>query len=342
MTQGGALTGRRITVVGGTGFVGRHLVRRLAAAGARLRVVARDPERGLFLKPMGDPGQIALLRGSLLDPASLDAACASAEAVVNLVGILYESGRQTFAAIHAQGAGNLAKAAAAAGAGRFVQVSAIGATPHSPAAYARSKAAGEAAVGEAFAGATILRPSIVFGPEDDFFNRFAALARLSPVLPLIGGDVFDERLFGGMLFRGHRFGAGTPRFQPVYVGDVAEAIVRILCDPATAGEIYELGGPQVYSFRELLEIVLRATGRRRLLVPLPFWAAKFEAAFLERLPKPLLTRDQVKLLMRDNVVSGEAPGLAELGIAPTAVETEVPVYLARFRRAGGATLAALV
>ena len=303
-------------VFGGTGFIGRHLVQRLARAGARVRVVARDPEAGMFLKPMGDPGQVVLSRANLLDAASVADAVAGADIVVNLVGILYESGPYTFAAIHVDGARYVAEAAKAAGAKRLVQVSAIGASDRSPALYARSKAAGEAAAGKAFPGATMVRPSIVFGPEDDFFNRFAALARLAPALPLLGG--------------------GRTRFQLVYVGDVAEAIMRILGDAETAGKTYELGGPRVYTFREALEIVLRETGRKRLLVPLPFWAASLQARMLELLPKPLLTRDQVKMLRRDNVVGREALGLADLGIAPTAVEAVVPAYLVRYRRGGTA------
>ena len=303
-------------VFGGTGFIGRHLVQRLARAGARVRVVARDPEAGMFLKPMGDPGQVVLSRANLLDAASVADAAAGADIVVNLVGILYESGPCTFAAIHVDGARYVAEAAKAAGAKRLVQVSAIGASNRSPALYARSKAAGEAAAGKAFPGATIVRPSIVFGPEDDFFNRFAAMARLAPALPLLGG--------------------GRTRFQLVYVGDVAEAIMRILGDAETAGKTYELGGPRVYTFREALEIVLRETGRKRLLVPLPFWAANLQARMLELLPKPLLTRDQVKMLRRDNVVGRKALGLADLGIAPTAVEAVVPAYLVRYRRGGTA------
>ena len=311
-----AIRDSRATVFGGTGFIGRHLVQRLARAGARVRVVARDPERGAFLKPLGDPGQIVLSRGSVRDAAAVSEAVEGADVVVNLVGILYERGPQTFAAIHDEGARRVAEAAAAAGAGRLVQVSAIGASKRSPALYARTKAAGEAAARDAFPGATIVRPSIVFGPEDDFFNRFAALARLAPVLPLIGG--------------------GRTRFQPVYVGDVAEAIVRIAGDPGTAGKTYELGGPHVYTFREVLELVLRETGRRRLLLPLPFWAAGVQARFLEVLPKPPLTRDQVKMLARDNVVGAKALGLPDLGIAPTAVEAVVSSYLGRYRRGGAA------
>ena len=336
MARKEAMPGRRVTLFGGTGFIGRHLVRRLAQAGARLCVVARDPEAGMFLKPLGNPGQIVVTYGSLLDAESVVAVVDGADVVVNLVGILYESGRQTFAAVHVDGARRVAEAARAAGVERLVHVSAIGASPHSPALYGRSKAAGEAAVREAFPGATVVRPSIVFGPEDDFFNRFAGLARLSPVLPLIGGDIVDERLFAGLVFRGRRFGAGTTRFQPVYVGDVADAIVAIMDRPGTVANDYELGGPRVYSFRELLEIVLRESGHRRLLVPLPFWLARLEAWFLERLPKPLLTRDQVNLLTRDNVATPGSLGLVDLGIAPTAVEAIVPAYLGRYRRAGAA------
>ena len=313
------IAGSLVAVFGGTGFIGRHLVRRLAKAGARVRVVARDPEAGMFLKPMGEPGQIILDRGNLLDAGSVAEAVAGADIVVNLVGVLYESGPYTFAAVHVEGARSVAEAAKAAGARRLVHLSAIGASNRSPALYARTKAAGEAAVGKAFPGATIVRPSIVFGPEDDFFNRFAALARLTPVLPLYGG--------------------GRTRFQPVYVGDVAEAIMRILEDTQTAGKTYELGGPHVYTFREVLEIVLRETGRARLLVPLPFWVANLQARVFELLPKPLLTRDQVKMLARDNVVGRKAHGLADLGITPTAVEAVVPGYLVRHRRGGDAPAA---
>ena len=243
----GMETSGLVTLFGGSGFLGRHMVARFARAGARVRVVVRDPETAMHLKPLGDPGQIVASRGSLRDDASVAAGVAGAQVVVNLVGILYQSGRQTFDAVHVDGARRVAEAAAKVGASRLVQVSAIGASPRSPARYARSKAAGEAAVREAFPGASIVRPSIVFGPEDDFFNRFAALARIAWVLPLFGG--------------------GGTRFQPVYVGDVAEAVLRIAVDPATAGKTYELGGPSVYSFREVLEFVLAEIGRRRLLMP---------------------------------------------------------------------------
>lgn len=308
------MAARVITVFGGSGFIGRYLVQQLARRGWIIQVAVRHPDAALFLKPLGDVGQITPIAASLRHEGSIAAAVAGADAVINLVGILYERGRQSFAEIHAEGARRGAVAARAAGAARLVQVSAIGADSASPSDYARSKAAGEAAVAAAFPGASIVRPSIVFGPEDGFFNRFAAMARVSPVLPLVGG--------------------GRTRFQPVYVGDVAEAIARIVDDSATAGRTYELGGPRVYSFRELLELMLAVVHRRRLLAPLPFWAASLQAAFLELLPVPPLTRDQVRLLQRDNVVAAGAPGLRELGIAPSAVELVIPTYLDVYRPGG--------
>jgi NADH dehydrogenase len=303
-----------VTIFGGSGFIGRYLVQRLAERGARIRVAVRRPDDGLFLKTMGEVGQIDLMQANLRDAESVARAVAGADAVVNLVGILYQSGAQRFADLHVRGAGQAAAAAAKAGVKRFVQVSAIGADPASAAEYGRTKAAGEAAVRAAFPGATVVRPSIVFGPEDDFINRFAAMARLLPALPLIGG--------------------GKTRFQPVYVGDVADAIARILDDPATAGRTYELGGPTVYTFKELMALILRETGRRRLLLPVPYPLAMLQAAILEYLPVPPLTRDQVRMLRHDNVVAAGAAGLAELGIVAKPVEGMVESYLFRFRRAG--------
>lgn len=305
---------RSITVFGGTGFVGRHVVQRLAMRGDRVRIAVRRPDKGIFLKTLGEVGQIDLVAANLRSPETVARAVAGADAVVNCVGILFQSGRQRFNSIHAEGAGLVAQAAAKAGARALVHVSAIGADANSSAAYARSKAAGEAAVMAAFPKAVILRPSVVFGPDDQFFNRFAALARLSPVLPLIGG--------------------GKTRFQPVYVGDVAAAVVAVLDDPAAAGKIFELGGPRVYSFRQLMEIVLRETGRRRLLLPLPFALAMVQGLFFELLPTPPLTRDQVRLLRRDNVVNAARPGLLELGLDPTPVEGTVESYLFRYCRGG--------
>ena len=313
------MTPSMVTVFGGSGFLGRHLVQRLAATGARVTVAVRNPESALFLKPMGDVGQITPVGADVRDGPAVAAAVQGADWVVNLVGVLYETRRQSFSAIHAQGAERIAKAAKAAGARRLVHVSAIGADRHSSAAYARSKAAGEAAVAAAYPAATILRPSIIFGPEDDFFNRFAAMARVSVALPLFGG--------------------GETRFQPVYVGDVAAAVVKALTDEGTAGTTYELGGPRVYSFRQLMELMLAEIGRKRILLPLPFFVADAMGAVLQSLPLPFgmappLTGDQAKLLRYDNVVSGDAPGLADLGIAPTACEIILPTYLDRFRRHG--------
>jgi NADH dehydrogenase len=305
---------RVVTVFGGSGFIGRHLVGRLARQGWIVRVAVRRPSRAGFLKPMGDVGQITPIRAPIQDQTAVESAVAGADAVINLVGILYERRHQTFDAVHDRGAQTVAAAAAAAGIGRLVQVSALGADHHSPADYARSKGAGEAAVRTACPEAVILRPSVVFGPEDGFFNRFAELARISPVLPLIGG--------------------GKTRFQTVYVGDVAEAIAKSVSDPACTGRTYELGGPHVYTFKELMELLLGQIHRRRLLVPWPFAMAELQAIFFELLPVPPLTRDQVRMLRHDNVVTEGALTLADLGIAPTAAEVILPTYLDRYRPSG--------
>ncbi len=307
---------RQITIFGGSGFIGRYVVERLADRGWTIRVAVRSPRRANFLKPLGDVGQIVPVRAPLQDEAAVQAACEGSEAVINLVGILYETGKQSFGEVQALGAERAAKAAAAAGAKSFIQISAIGADEQSHAEYARSKAYGEKAVRDAFPEATILRASIVFGPEDDFFNRFAAMARLSPALPLIGG--------------------GGTRFQPVYVADVADAVVAALESRSAKGQTYELGGPRVYSFKELLQLLLATIGRKRCLCSLPFSVAKLQGAILEKLPgPPLLTRDQVLLLESDNVVSEGAKNLADLGIEATACEAIIPAYLQRFRRGGG-------
>lgn len=302
------------TVFGGSGFVGRYIVKRLAQRGYIVRVGVRDPDRANFLKPMGNLGQIVPMAASVRDDASVAALVAGAEVVVNCVGILYETGSQTFQALHAEAPGRIGRAAAAAGARHVVHVSAIGADAASPSIYARTKAEGEAALRAAFPAAVVLRPSIVFGPEDDFFNQFAALAQVLPALPLFGG--------------------GTTRFQPVYVGDVADAAMAALNRAEAAGNTYELGGPRIYTFREILEFILRTTGRKRFLISIPYSVGAVQARLFELLPKPLLTRDQLILLQRDNVVSPGALTLADLGITPKAVEAIVPTYLARFRRGG--------
>lgn len=307
-----------ITIYGGSGFIGRHVVRALARTGARMRIAVRRPDLAGHLQPLGGVGQIIPVQANVRFPDSLAAPAEGADAVINLVGILVPTGRQTFASVQDEGARHVALAARAAGARAFVQMSAIGADPRSPAAYARTKAAGEAAVTAVFPGAVILRPSIVFGPEDEFFNRFAALARIAPALPLIGG--------------------GKTRFEPVFVGDVAKAVVAGLTGKAEAGAPYELGGPEILTMKEVMERVLDYTMRRRLLVPLPFWLAKTQAVFLQLLPNPPLTLDQVRMLETDNVVSEAAKRAGRtvqgLGIEPVAVEAVVPDYLERFRPRG--------
>ncbi len=305
------MQGMRVTVFGGAGFVGRYIVKRLAAAGAGVRVACRDPERAKFLKPAGGVGQVVPVQANLRYPESVRAAVEGVDAVINCVGILASRGPQSFSAIHAAGAGAVAAAAAEAGAGALVHISAIGADAESTAAYARSKAAGEAAVREAFAQAAIVRPSIVIGPEDDFFNRFALLARFLPALPLVGG--------------------GLTRFQPAYVGDVADAAVAAL---DRKGGLFELGGPKTYTFKQLMELLLAEIGRKRLLVPVPFQVMQAQAAFIQFAPGAPVTPDQVELLKYDNVVSEGAAGFAELGIEPRDIETVIPAYLERFRVRG--------
>lgn len=306
-----------VTVFGGSGFIGRHVVRALARRGYRIRVAVRRPELAGHLQPLGRVGQIHAVQANVRYPESVAAAVRDAEIVINLVGILYERGRQRFEAVQAEGAGHIARAAAAAGA-RMIHGSAIGADRDSESVYARTKAAGEAAVSAAAPDAVIFRPSVVFGPEDDFFNRFAALARVLPALPLIGG--------------------GYTRFQPVFVGDVAEAVAKAADREARPATVYELGGPDVKTFKELMEFVLATIERRRLLVPIPFAIAQWQAWFLQFLPKPPLTPDQVRLLKRDNVVSDAAKGerrtLDGLGIEPRSMAAIVPSYLWRFRRTG--------
>ncbi len=324
------MTPRVVTLFGGSGFIGRHLVRRLAAEAAIVRVAVRRPERANFLKTAGDVGQIVLTQANVRDDASVTAAMEGAEAVVNLVGILAEAGRQKFDAIHAAAAGRIARAARAAGVKCLVQVSALGADPKSPSRYARTKAAGEAAAREAFPEATILRPCVVFGPEDGFLNRFASLARAAPLFP-----VFYEGFLPGLRFDGlfpyPVFDWGTNKMQPVFVDDVAQAIVKAIGDPGCAGKTYELGGPTVYAFKEILELILAEIRCRRLLLPVPFFAAEIIATFLELMPEPPLTRDQLKLFRRDNIVTSGALTLKDLAITPTSMEVIAPTYLARYR-----------
>lgn len=299
-----------VTVFGGSGFIGRYVVQRLAERGAVLRVPTRRPSEALFLKPLGAIGQVNLEPWNASAPGEVDRLVAGADMVVNLIGILFEAKGGDFDRLQARLPGQIGAAAAKAGAQRVVQLSAIGADPTSPSAYGRSKAAGEAALAAAFARATILRPSIVFGPEDDFFNRFARMSRVLPALPLIGG--------------------GHTRFQPVYVADVADAVVAALIQEDAAGRTYELGGPSVYTFKELLAYLLRVVGRHRLLLSLPFELASLQARILQLLPNPPLTADQVELLKRDNVVAQGALTLADLRIPAMPLEVIVPEYLKAF------------
>jgi uncharacterized protein YbjT (DUF2867 family) len=307
------------TIFGGSGFIGRYIVQRLARRGWILRIAVRRPDSALFLKPLGDVGQITPMAANIRHDASVAAAIEGVDHVINLVGVLYEHGPQRFAAVHAEGARRVASAARAAGVKRLLQMSALGADAGSPSLYARTKAEGEAMVREAFPEAVILRPSVVFGPEDDFFNRFAEIARFSPILPLIGG--------------------GKTRFQPVYVGDVADAAVAILDRPedapfTPAGKTYELAGPRIYSFKQLMELLLAEIGRKRILMPVPWGIARLQAAVLGLLPQPPLTLDQLKLLQRDNIAGGQLPGFADLGIVPDGPEAILPAYLDRFRAGG--------
>ena len=301
-------------MLGGSGFIGRYIVKRLAARGEVIAVGCRNAEAAKYLKPLGDVGQIVPLNIGIGDATLLPAFLAGNDWLVNCVGILRETGAQTFELVHHTGPARLARFAREAEVDRFVHISAIGADPRSSSAYARTKAAGEQAVRDAFPTVTILRPSVVFGPEDQFFNRFASMAMFSPVLPLIGG--------------------GETRFQPVYVGDVADAVVTCLEDPATAGRIYELGGPKIYTFRQALELVLNEIRRKRLFVDLPFGLAALQARLMAILPSPPLTPDQVELLKSDNIVSSGALTLASLGLTPTPAEVVLPTYLDRFRRGG--------
>ena len=307
-----------VTVFGGSGFLGRNVVRALAKRGYRIRVGVRRPELAGYLQPLGRVGQIHAVQANVRYPASVEAAMRDCSVAINLIGILTEGGAQSFDAVQARGAETIARAAAAVGA-RMVHVSAIGADANSPSAYGRTKAAGEQAVLAAVPSATIMRPSLLFGPEDEFTNRFAALARISPFLPLIGG--------------------GTTRMQPAYVGDVATAVADAVDGRTKPGATYELGGPEVLTMREIMEIILKITDRKRMLLSLPFGLARLQAMFLQFAPGPLkLTPDQVAMLQSDNVVSDTAKAagltLEGLGITPDSLEAVAPQYLWRFRAAG--------
>jgi uncharacterized protein YbjT (DUF2867 family) len=309
----GALERKVATVFGGSGFIGRYVVQRLAQQDYVVRVAVRDPAGARFLQTQGRVGQIVPLAAPITEAPAVARALEGAQVAVNLVGILHERRAGDFHRLQGEAPGALARAAAAAGVERLVHLSAIGADPASPSLYARSKAEGEAGMLAGFPGATILRPSVVFGPEDDFFNRFAAMTRL-PFMPVV---------------------AGATRFQPVYVGDVADAVAAAIARPDAAGRTYELGGPRVMTMREVLRFILDTTRRDRPMVEMPMGMMRRAAGLLQRLPNPPLTRDQLLLLGRDNVAGQGVPGLAELGITPKAVEMVVPGYLKRFRPGGG-------
>jgi NADH dehydrogenase len=309
-----------VTIYGGSGFIGRYIARRMAKEGWRVRVAVRRPNEAIFVRPYGVVGQVEPVFCNIRDDASVRAVMQGADAVVNCVGVLNEVGKNGFDAVQAEGAGRIARIAAELGIGHLVQLSAIGADAESASAYARSKAAGEAAVQKAFPAAVILRPSVVFGSEDQFFNRFAAMSRFGPILPVVGAET---------------------KFQPVYVDDVAQAAVKAVLGEAAPG-IYELGGPDVHSFRELMQKMLQVVQRRRLIVNIPFFVARIMGGVFDLLQtvtlglftNGLITRDQVRNLARDNVVSPRARGLADLGIAPTPIDAVLPEYLWRYRPSG--------
>jgi NADH dehydrogenase len=309
-----------VTIYGGSGFIGRYVARRMAKEGWRVRVAVRRPNEAIFVRPYGVVGQVEPVFCNIRDDASVRAVMQGADAVVNCVGVLNEVGKNGFDAVQAEGAGRIARIAAELGVGHLVQLSAIGADAESASAYARSKAAGEAAVQEAFPAAVILRPSVVFGSEDQFFNRFAAMSRFGPILPVVGAET---------------------KFQPVYVDDVAQAAVKAVLGEAAPG-FYELGGPDVHSFRELMQKMLQVVQRRRLIVNIPFFVARIMGGVFDLLQtvtlglftNGLITRDQVRNLARDNVVSPRARGLADLGIAPTPIDAVLPEYLWRYRPSG--------
>jgi len=313
-----------VTVFGGSGFVGGQIVRALARKGLRVRVAVRRPGQGYRLRMLGDVGQIEIVQANVRDAASVGRALDGAEAVVNCVAVMHEFGGQTFQNLHVDGAATVAEAAASRGIDRFVQISAIGADTNAPSRYGRSKAEGEAAVRAHLPGAVVIRPSVVFGQDDHFFNSFAQMATMAPALPLIGG--------------------GETKFQPVFVGDVAAAVARAVTDPDCAGKTYELGGPTAHSFKALMELVLAETHRQRALVPVPFGLAGVLGfggdlvvaahGVVGLIPLPPLTRDQVEMLRTDNVVAPGALTLADLGVAATAMEPILPTYLYRYRRGG--------
>lgn len=307
------MTLKRATIFGGSGFLGRQIVQRLARQGTVVRVAVRDPEAALFLKPMGAVGQIVPVPADVTRPDTVARWVEGADAVVNCVSLYVERGKTTFQKVHVDGGRNVAEAAKAAGVPKLIHVSGIGSLPDHPSKYARARAAGDKAVKEAFGDATFLNPSVMFGPGDSFFETLAEVAKLSPVMPVFGG--------------------GKSKLQPVYVGDVADAAMAAMTRADTAGKSFDLGGPKVYAYRALIEMLLEETNRHKPIVSIPFWMAGIMAFFMGVLPNPPLTRDQLKLLREDNVVP-DRNGLEILGITPTAVEVILPTYMDKYRRGG--------
>ena len=298
------MTSRPVTVFGGSGFLGRQIVEHLAATGNDVRVAVRHPDRASFHRGHGRNGRIELVRADVWDESTVVRAVDGSASVINTVGHYVEKRGVTFDRIHGQGARHVARQAKLAGAERLIHISGLGADPRSDSPYVRARGIGETLVREAFDGVTILRPSVIFGPDDSFLNRLASLARQSPVLPL--------------------FGSGGTRLQPVFVGNVAEACVGVLADPSTRCRVYELGGPRVYTYRELVRLVLEQTTRRTVAIPVPFLVWDIVAAVMTLHPNPPLTRDQVKLMKRDNVVGGRVLTLGDLGIRPVPLEEVLP------------------
>ncbi len=299
------------TVFGGSGFVGGYIASALAKAGYRVQIISRTPERGAWVKTAAAAGEVIIRQGNIRDEKSIRALVKGSDVVVNAIGILYPAGKQTFKAVHVTAAENIAKAAAAEKVSQLIHISALCVDKATSSTYARSKLDGENAVLVNFLSATILRPSVVFGAEDKFLNRFAKLAQLSPALPLIGG--------------------GKTKFQPVFVGDIAEAVLAVLNKPEALGKIYQLGGQRVYTFKEIMQFILSTIDKKRCLISIPFFLAKLKGFVLQQLPMPLLTLDQVRLLEYDNVVEQGALGFKQLGIIPRGLEQIAPAYLARYR-----------
>ena len=301
------MASKRVTVFGGSGFLGRQIVKCLAAEGVGIRVAVRHPDRASFLERMGRAGQIELVRADVWEESTVARAVKTSTWVINTVGHYVEKSGATFDAIHGQGAHNVARQARIAGVERLIHISGLGADRESDSPYVRARGIGEDLVKGAFEGVTVLRPSVIFGPDDSFFNTLAGMARRTPVLPL--------------------FGIGRTNLQPVFVGDVAQACVRVLADPSTRGKAYELGGPRVYTYKALLQLVLKQIDRRRVLVPFPFFLWDTLAAIMAFFPNPPLTRDQVKLMKRDNVIEGNELTLKDLGISPASVEEILCSYI---------------